>query len=83
MKRKGMCREKKSAAGRAARGKKGESEKKYLRLEDKLETHVFLLKLPPGIDPAIFDLLNQRHPIATYTLYYFLIEIYLLLSLRC
>ena len=29
------------------------------RLEDKLETHVFLLKLTPGIDPAIFDLLIQ------------------------
>ena len=30
------------------------------RLEDKLNTHVFLLKLTPGIDPAIFDLLLQR-----------------------
>ena len=30
------------------------------RLEDALNTHVFLLKLTPGIDPAIFDLLLQR-----------------------
>ena len=30
------------------------------RLEDSLNTHVFLLKLTPGIDPAIFDLLLQR-----------------------
>ena len=29
------------------------------RLEDQLCTHVFLLKLTPGIDPAIFDLLVQ------------------------
>ena len=29
------------------------------KLQDKLETHVFLLKLTPGIDPAIFDLLIQ------------------------
>jgi len=29
------------------------------KLQDQLETHVFLLKLTPGIDPAIFDLLIQ------------------------
>ena len=29
------------------------------KLQDALETHVFLLKLTPGIDPAIFDLLVQ------------------------
>ncbi len=29
------------------------------KLEDKLDTHVFLLKLTPGIDPRIFDLLLQ------------------------
>ena len=29
------------------------------KLQDGLETHVFLLKLTPGIDPAIFDLLIQ------------------------
>ena len=29
------------------------------QLQDKLDTHVFLLKLTPGIDPAIFDLLIQ------------------------
>ena len=29
------------------------------KLEDELCTHVFLLKLTPGIDPAIFDLLVQ------------------------
>ncbi len=29
------------------------------RLQDALESHVFLLKLTPGIDPAIFDLLVQ------------------------
>lgn len=29
------------------------------KLQDKLETHVFLLKLTPGIDPRIFDLLVQ------------------------
>ncbi len=30
------------------------------KLEDQLNTHVFLLKLTPGIDPVIFDLLLQR-----------------------
>ncbi len=30
------------------------------KLQDALDTHVFLLKLTPGIDPAIFDLLLQR-----------------------